>query len=82
VIVDQRNHSIVAFNQCSAALDPVTAIVIRDGPEFSHCRAVNVAAQHGVYVGTLGVMSHGGFELTDEAHSIFTVRLAYALSDQ
>ena len=33
MVIHQRDHAIVAFHQCSAALDPVAAVVVRDAAE-------------------------------------------------
>src|SRR6186997_3244938 len=35
MVVDERDHAIVAFDQRCAALNPITAIVIRDRTEFA-----------------------------------------------
>ena len=70
VIVDQRDHTIVAFDQGRAALDPVTTIVISDSAEFADRCVMDVATQHGIDVIPLRVMRHSGFEFTDEAHGV------------
>src|SRR4029077_2108757 len=70
-IVDQRNHSIVAFDQRRAAFNPITAVVIRNRAEFADRCAVDVATQYGINVVSFRVMSHSGFEFTDEAYSVF-----------
>ena len=75
MVIDQRDHAIVALDQSRAALDPVTAVVICDLAEFADRCAVDVAAKHGVYVMALRVMRHGGFESADKAHRIFHASL-------
>src|SRR5215469_14146991 len=71
VIVDQRNHAILAFDQRRAAFNPITAVVIRNRAEFADRCAVDVATQHSVNPVALRVMSHSGFEFADEAYSVF-----------
>src|SRR5215469_17408892 len=71
MIVDQRNHSILAFDQRCAAFNPITAVVIRNRAEFTDRCAVDVATQYGVHVVPFRVMSHSGFEFADKAHSVF-----------
>src|SRR5215467_12734693 len=70
VIVDQRNHAILAFDQRRAAFNPITAVVIRNRAEFADRCAVDVATQYGINVVPFRVMSHSGFEFADEAHSV------------
>ena len=61
----------IVLDQRRAAFNPVTAIVIRNRAELPDRRAVDVTTQHGVHMVTLRVMSYSGFELTDEAYSVF-----------
>src|SRR5262245_10862172 len=70
VVVDQRDHAIIAFDQGRAALNPVTTVVISDSAEFADRCAMDVSAQHGVHVIALRVMRHSGFEFADETHGV------------
>src|SRR5512133_3413752 len=70
VIVDQRDHAIVAFDQRRAALNPITAVVISDSAEFADRCAMDVATHPGVHVIAFRVMRYGGFEFTDKAHGV------------
>src|SRR5262245_9944606 len=60
----------VVLNQCCAAFNPITTVVIRDCAEFADRRAMNVTTKYGINVVALRIMGHSGFEFTDEAHSI------------
>ena len=68
MVIDQRDHAVIAFDQSRAALHPVTTVVISDSAEFADRCAVDVPTQHRIDVIPLRVMRHSGFEFTDEAH--------------
>src|ERR1700745_202327 len=70
MVINQRDHSIVAFDQCCATLDPVATIVISDLAEFANGCAVDVPAQHAIHMVTLRVMRHSRFEFANEAHRV------------
>ena len=70
MVINQRDHAIVSFDQRRAAFHPVTAVVISDSAEFADRCAVDVTAQHGVDVVTLRIMSHSGFEFTDKTDGV------------
>ena len=70
MVIDQRDHPIVAFDQGRAAFHPVTTVVISDSVEFADRCAMDVATQHGVHVIALRVMRHSGLEFAYEAHRV------------
>src|SRR5436190_24141341 len=70
MVVSQREDAIFAFNQRGAALDPITAVIICDVVEFPNGCAMNVAAEHGVYVVTFRIMRHRSCEFSDKTHRI------------
>ena len=71
MVVDERDHAIVAFDQRRAAFNPITAVVICNRTEFADRCAVDVATQYCIDVVPFRVMSHSGFEFADEAYSVF-----------
>src|SRR5215468_6195057 len=70
MVIHQSDHAIVALHQCSAALNPVTAVVIGDRAEFADRCAVDVATQHRVHVIALRIMRHSGFEFSNETYGV------------
>src|SRR6516165_8091509 len=70
MVIDQRDHAIVAFDQSRAALHPVTTVVISDSAEFADRCAMDVTTQHGVHMIALRVMRHSSFEFADETHGV------------
>ncbi len=59
------------FDQCRAALDPISTVIVSDSPDLPDRSAVDVTAKHTLHAEALRVMDDGFFEVTDEGDSVF-----------
>jgi len=71
MVIDHGKNTILALDQCRAALDPIAAVVIRHAAELANSCAMDMAAEHGVNMIAFRVMCDGSFEFADKAHGVF-----------
>src|SRR5437870_12877829 len=70
MIIEHRKNTIVALNECRAALDPIAAVIICDVAEFADGCAMDVAAEDGIHMVAFRIMRHSSFEFANKAHCV------------